>query len=147
MFKNIHQSSAMPSIAAMLALCAAADASAAPARIDVKAGESLAAVRDKARAIPAAERKDGVEIVLSAGDYILPQGMEFTAQDGAAPGAAPVVWRAEKPGEARIKGSMRVPAASFAWVTASRESVSWVTVLQIIPLSFFPSLVVTTYRP
>ena len=101
----------------MLALCAAADVSAAPARIDVKAGESLAAVRDKARAIPAAERKDGVEIVLSAGDYILPQGMEFTAQDGAVPGAAPVVWRAEKPGEARIMGSMRVPAASFAKVS------------------------------
>ena len=60
---------------------------------------------------------DGVEIVLSAGDYILPQGMEFTAQDGAAPGAAPVVWRAEKPGEARIMGSMRVPAASFAKVS------------------------------
>jgi len=103
--------------AAVLSVCFALDASAASARIDVTAGESLVVVRDKVRAIPAAERKDGVEIVLAPGDYLLPQGMELTEADGAAPGSAPVVWRAEKPGAARISGAARIPASSFSKVS------------------------------
>ena len=96
--------------------CVGHCAFAAPVRIDVKAGESLVAVRDRVRAMSAEEKKNGVEIVLASGDYVLTDGIEFTTADGGASAAAPVVWRAEKPGAARIYGMVRMPPTSFAKV-------------------------------
>ena len=84
---------------------------AAPVLIDVAAGESLVAVRDKVRAMSAAEKSQGVEIVLAHGEYFLPDGMELTAKDGG------VVWRAAEPGKARIVGARRIPVAAFRKVT------------------------------
>ena len=87
---------------------------AAPMRIDVVPGESLLAVRDRVRAIPAENRKLGVEVVLASGEYILPKGLTFTESDGGSSDTAPVVWRAAKPGEVRISGAARIPPSAFA---------------------------------
>ena len=90
---------------------------AAPVRIDVAPGGSLSAARDRVRALAAADRAKGVEVVLAPGEYFLPDGLDFAAEDGGASAAAPVVWRAEKPGTAQIVGTRRIPASSFARVT------------------------------
>ena len=98
---------------AAAATCAAYGAFAAPVRIDVKAGESLVAIRDSVRELSSSEKANGVEIVLAEGEYLLSDGLELTAADGGVSAAAPVVWRSEKPGAARIAGSRRIPASSF----------------------------------
>ena len=95
--------------------CAVHCAFAAPVRIDVKAGESLLAVRDKVRAMPAEEKKRGVEIVLAPGEYVLTDGMELTSEDSGADGA-PVLWRAAEQGKAIIVGAARILPSSFAKV-------------------------------
>ena len=95
----------------ILLLSTASISFAAPVRVDVAAGESLVAVRDKVRAMSADDRARGVEIVLAPGEYILKEGLELTEADAGA------VWRAEKPGTARIAGAERIPVASFAKVT------------------------------
>ena len=55
----------------MAMFAAATVADAAPARIDVNPGDSLVAVRDKVRMLPAAKKADGVEVVLADGEYVL----------------------------------------------------------------------------
>ena len=94
-------------------ICAAYGSFAAPVRIDAKAGESLVAVRDRVRALPASEKANGVEVVLAEGEYLLLDGLELTVTDSGASAAAPVVWRSEKPGAARIVGSRRISASLF----------------------------------
>ena len=94
-------------------ICAAYGSFAAPVRIDAKAGESLVAVRDRVRALPASEKANGVEVVLAEGEYLVLDGLELTVADSGASAAAPVVWRSEKPGAARIVGSRRIPASLF----------------------------------
>ena len=100
-------------------LAAASFAAASPVRIDVVAGEPLTAVRDKVRRIPAAEKMDGVEVVLAPGEYLLPDGLVFSAADGGVSADAPVVWRAAMPGTVKISGAVRVPPSSFAKVADS----------------------------
>lgn len=77
------------------------------ARVEAEAGESLISVRDKVRAMTVEERASSVEVVLASGEYCLPEGMELASQDGG------VVWRAEKPGTARIVGAPRIPPSAF----------------------------------
>ena len=94
-------------------------AGAAPVRIDVGPGDSLVAVRDKVRRIPAAERVEGIEVVLAPGEYLLPEGMVLEKADGGISADAPVVWRAAKPGTARIVGAPRLPVSAFRRVVNS----------------------------
>ena len=104
------------SVCCLLGVVAYSAFPAMPLRIDVKSGDSLVAVRDRVRAMSAAEKANGVEIVLEDGEYYLSDGIAFTAKDGGVSAAAPVVWRAAKPGAARIVGAVRIPAKSFAKV-------------------------------
>lgn len=97
-------------------MLAAGATCAAPVRLDVKTGESLVAVRDKIRAMSAEKKAHGVEIVIADGEYVLLDGMELAAADSGASAVAPVVWRAENSGKARISASPRIPSSSFAKV-------------------------------
>ena len=96
--------------------CFACGAFAAPVRIDVKAGESLVAVRDMVRAMSEEEKRSGVEIVLAPGDYLLTDGIGFTEKDSGVMDGSPVVWRSETPGAARIYGMVRMPQTAFSKV-------------------------------
>lgn len=60
---------------------------------------SLQRARDLVRARPAAARSGGggITIRVRGGDYLLPEGLRFGAEDGGTP-EAPVTWRA-RPGE------------------------------------------------
>ena len=88
-----------------------------PYRVDVRPGESLTAVRDRVRQLPASNRVHGVEIVLANGDYFMDDGLVLNAEDSGASPAAPVVWRAAEPGKARLVGARRVPSDRFRKVT------------------------------
>ena len=103
----------------LVALAAAAVGRPAQAahRIEVKPGDALSAVRDRVRRLLAEDRSDGVEVVLSAGDYVLSDGLEFKAADGGPSSSAPVVWRAAERGKVRILGARVVPADRFRPVT------------------------------
>jgi hypothetical protein len=92
-----------------------------PLRIDVGAGESLTAVRDRVRRISTEEKERGVEIVLAPGEYLLPEGMVLTKADGGVSAKAPVVWRAAKPGTARIVGAPRLPVFAFRKVVNPKD--------------------------
>ena len=96
-----------------IATVAAAAATAAPLRLDVEPGVSLATVRDRVRALTAAERADGVEVVLAPGEYVLPNGLDFGPEDGGASADAPVVWRAATPGTAQIVGARPISPKSL----------------------------------
>ena len=96
-----------------LLLPIAAAAAAAPLRIEVEAGASLPAVRDRVRAMSASERAGGVEVVLAPGEYVLSNGLDFSHDDGGVSPDAPVVWRAARPGSVRIVGAQRIPLESF----------------------------------
>ena len=91
-----------------------ADGDAGPRRIQARADDSLAAARDKARMLSPALRARGVEVVLSPGEYVLPDGLELDARDGGVSPENPVVWRAAKPGTVRIVGAATIPAKRFA---------------------------------
>ena len=80
-------------------------------RIEVKPGESLAAARDKVRALPEGVRRQGVEIVLLPGDHVLPDTLLLDANDGGLSAESPVVWRGEN--GARVVGGFRVEASRF----------------------------------
>ena len=107
----------MRNVVCLAAVALPVVALAVPQRVWVKAGTPLTAVRDGIRRMPAAARADGVEVVLAAGEYVLPDGMELTAEDGGASAERPVVWRAERVGAVRIVGARSIPAASFCRVT------------------------------
>ena len=87
-----------------------------PFRVDVKRGESLVAVRDKVRALPEDVRRRGVEVVLEAGEYFLPEGLALSAADGGLSEAHPVTWRAGEPGAAKIVGARRIRPSAFSQV-------------------------------
>ena len=90
---------------------------AAPVRIAVEAGESLAAVRNRVRALPEEARQRGVDVVFASGDYRVPaKGLELDERDGGASGGAIVKWRAERPGSVRFIGAERIPLSAFARV-------------------------------
>ena len=102
-------------IAAAVTLTAAA----APLRLDVEPGAQLADMRDRVRALSAAERAGGVEVVLAPGEYVLPDGLDFGPGDGGASADAPVVWRAATPGTARIVGARPISPKSLQVVDDS----------------------------
>ena len=97
-----------------LVVLSAGVAGAAPRRIDVAVGDSLVAVRDRVRNLSAAEKAEGVEVVLAPGDYFLADGLELKDADGGVSASAPVVWRAEKQGTVRLLGARKVPFGRFA---------------------------------
>ena len=76
-------------------------AAASPVRIDVAAGESPTAVRDRVRAMSAAERSQGVEVVFADGEYRLSGPVRLDARDG-----SNVTWRAANRGKAVFNGAM-----------------------------------------
>ena len=94
-------------------IAAAAAATAAPLRLDVEPGVSLATVRDRVRALSASERAGGVEVVLAPGEYVLPDGLDFGFRDGGASADTPVVWRAATPGDVRIVGARPISPKSL----------------------------------
>ena len=68
-----------------------------PCRIEVSpVPYALQKARDAVRALSAAERARGVEIVLAPGRYMVYSACELEARDSGLPNA-PIVWRAEKP--------------------------------------------------
>ncbi len=97
----------------------AATAAAAPYRLDVESGASLAVVCNRVRALPSAVRKGGVEVVLAPGEYALPDGLELGPCDGGASPDAPVTWRGAVPGTVRIVGARRIPPQSFRRVDSA----------------------------
>ena len=99
-----------------IAAVAATAAVAAPYRLDVEPGDSLADVRDRVRALPPAAREGGVAVVLAPGEYVLPDGLDFGPGDGGVSPDAPVMWRAAAPGAARIVGEPRIPPESMRLV-------------------------------
>jgi len=116
----------MKTLCTLSFLCAVAaapaDANSSPLLIEALPGESLCAVRDRVRAIPASNRVHGVEIVLPAGSHTQEKTLELDERDSGAPGA-PVVWRAARlpagrPGadEGRlplIVGGIDLPPSAF----------------------------------
>ncbi len=99
-------------IAALVAAGAlGAFAEAAPHRVEASAGEDLAALRDRVRALPEAVRAHGVEVVLPPGDYMLGDTLLLDERDGGPSAAALVTWRGEK--GARVVGGFRVAPSRF----------------------------------
>ena len=89
------------------------DCAGTPYRIDVAPGESLTAVRDRVRALDAARRANGVEVVIPSGTYALPQALTLGAEDSGTKGA-PVVWRAADPkNRPQLVGGDAIPASAF----------------------------------
>lgn len=86
---------------------------AVPVVVNVPAGGSLTAARDAVRALPAAERARGVEVVLAPGRYAEGATLALDARDGGTE-AAPVVWRAADGGRAVLCDGVRLPAEAFA---------------------------------
>ena len=86
-------------------------------RVDVRPGETLVSVRDRVRALPDSVRTGGIEVVFPSGDLELEGTLELESSDGGLSPAAPVVWRAEKPGGVRLTTSRRIPVGRFAKVT------------------------------
>ncbi len=70
----------------------------APLRIEVSSGAALPDVRDCIRTLSPADRTRAVEVVLAPGEYVLPEGLEFSPEDGGISADAPIAWRAAKPG-------------------------------------------------
>ena len=106
-----------------IAACAAAVcvvAECAPARIEVKTGESLVAVRDRVRALPAEEKAKGVEIVLADGEYRLDRPLELSAADSGTNGAM-IVWRAANRTKANEREEREFPKEQL---TAARTQPS-----------------------
>ena len=61
----------------------------------VKPGDSLEAVRNAVRVLPASNRMNGVEVVLAPGRYVLKSTLQFGQEDGGAENQ-PVVWRSRR---------------------------------------------------
>lgn len=83
-----------------------------PVEIRVKPGESLAAVRDKVRALPDDRRAQGVEVVLESGRYLLNGTLDLDVRDGGAK-TVPVVWRAADGARAVICDGVPIKCEAF----------------------------------
>lgn len=83
-----------------------------PYRIDIGPTNSLLGVRDMIRALPAAEKADGVEVRLAAGRYVLDVPLSLEAADSGKPGA-PVVWRGAPDGGTCLTVGRDIPADMF----------------------------------
>ncbi len=97
-------------------LSASLAAAAAPHVIHVKPGDSLEAVRDQVRALPAAARAQGVEVVLAPGRYVRHAELALDARDGGTKDA-PVVWRSAEGGRAILCDGDEIPASALQPVT------------------------------
>lgn len=93
-----------------------AQSSVRPYSFHVKPGDSLEAVRDAVRALPASNRVNGVEVVLAPGRYVLKSTLQFGPEDGGTE-ILPVVWRSEKGGRAILASGTHLPASAFVPVT------------------------------
>ncbi len=100
----------------LLGLVLVADVQAKPVTFSVKPGESLTAVRDAVRALPATQRAQGVEVVLAPGRHVLNGTLDLRMQDGGTV-EAPVVWRSADEGRAILCDGVQLPATAFAPVT------------------------------
>ena len=95
--------------------------------VKVNPGDDLAKARDEVRAA----RKDGriksgekVSVVLAPGEYPVTRTLELGELDGGTE-TAPVTWRAEKPGTARLVGGQTIPASAFGPVTDAKRLASF----------------------
>ena len=89
---------------------------AAPSVIHVTPGDSLEAIRDRVRALPASKRAQGVEVVLAPGRYVRKGPLVLGTRDAGTPGA-PVVWRSGEGGRAVLCDGNGIPAAALRPVT------------------------------
>jgi hypothetical protein len=74
---------------------------------------TLEEARQKVRALKAGKPDGQYAVVLRDGTYRLASSFELGAEDGGTE-AAPVVYRAENPGKAKLYGGIVLPAAAFA---------------------------------
>lgn len=88
----------------------------APYVVHARPGESLEAVRNAVRALPASNRVHGVEVRLAPGRYTLSRPLALGAADGGTP-EAPVVWRSDDGGRAVLCDGVSLSASAFAPVT------------------------------
>ncbi len=100
----------------VLGLAVGAGVQAKPVTFSVQPGESLTAVRDAIRALPAAQRAQGVEVVLAPGRHVLDGTFDLRAQDSGT-AEAPVVWRSAGEGLAILCDGVQLPATAFKPVT------------------------------
>lgn len=96
--------------------CAQLACSRGPLEIRVKSGDGLESVRDRLRALPSQERARGIEVVLSAGRYVVRSSLEFSEQDSGIP-SGKVVWRAERGAHVVLTGGVKLPHREFSAVT------------------------------
>ncbi len=78
----------------------------------VPAGGSLEAARAAVRA-SGRLGKEPVTVLIALGEYMMSKTLILDAKDGGTR-AAPVVWRAEKPGAVKLRGGATIPASRFA---------------------------------
>ena len=84
-----------------------------PVCLNVKPGDSLVAVRDRVRAMPMAEKANGVDIVLADGTYHIDKPISFKKEDSGT-AAHPVVWRAENKGKVRLPDGNKLEGRAHA---------------------------------
>ena len=80
--------------------------------IKVRPGDSLVAVRNAVRDLPASNRVHGVEIVLAPGRYPISETLAFTAADSGTNGL-PVVWRSDRTGPTVLCDGTVLPVNAF----------------------------------
>ncbi|MGN0852699.1 MAG: right-handed parallel beta-helix repeat-containing protein [Kiritimatiellia bacterium] len=109
----IHRFLAASLVGFGFAVCAPARAPAPrPYTINVRPGDSLIAVRDAIRNLPATNRIHGVEVVLSQGRYPIAESLALTAADSGTDGF-PVIWRSDGTGPAVLCDGVTLCAADF----------------------------------
>ena len=97
------------------ALLFAIAATSIAAEFTLKPGEDALAVRDRIRAARTAgriARDEPVTVTFAPGDYLFPKALLLEKVDSGTE-KGPVVWRAEKPGTARILGGNAIPRTAF----------------------------------
>lgn len=77
---------------------------------------ALEAVRDRVRAMPAADKAQGVEVRLAPGVWNFRRALTFTAEDSGAE-SAPITWRGATGGRTVLRLSDELPLAAFGPVT------------------------------
>ena len=83
-----------------------------PYRVDVASSDSLLSVRDRIRALPAAQKGNGVEVRLAPGRYVLSEPFSLQDVDSGRPGA-PIVWRGAPGGGTCLTAGRDIPADMF----------------------------------
>ena len=95
--------------------------------VKVQPGMDLTRVRDEVRTAREGGRikpGEAVAVVLAPGEYSVTRTLVLDEKDGGT-AAAPVTWRAEKPGTAKLIGGRTIPASAFGPVTDTKRLASF----------------------